>query len=189
MIPGKKNLLALLRTHSYQKRRVTLKSGRESDFYIDCRKTVLSAQGHRLAGHVIHTIIRQHLGIAHLFVGGVCVGANPLVSAVSTLSAEKLGGQVHDGFYIRKAAKTHGTQQRIEAPWSMKPGDHAVILEDVVTTGGSTIDAIKAAQDWGLVVDLIIALVDREEDNGALNIAKHAPFVSVFKRSDFEEEV
>ena len=178
-------LLLLMQEHSYQRKRVTLKSGRESDFYVDCRRTILSALGHYLIGHVIHHAIRSLIPDQSLRVGGVSIGADPMVSATSYFSFAT--GDPMDGFYIRKEVKGHGAKKQIDMAYSIKEGDAVVILEDVVTTGGSTIRAVEIAKQHGLDVKLVVALVDRQEDDGRASIEKVARFTSIFTREDFEE--
>jgi orotate phosphoribosyltransferase len=205
-IESRPALLDLLATHSFKLGDFTLASGARSDYYIDCRVTTLHAEGGRLSGLVLYDLIRQHIPEAEA-VGGLTMGADPLVSNVASASAwaladyheiqelssalemepeEDPGSEptlVH-GFLVRKAEKTHGTGRRIEG--FLKPGAKVVIVDDVCTTGGSTITAIEAAREAGMVVAGVLCLVDREQGGRAAieAAAQGAPFLSVFTASD-----
>ena len=178
---NRQRLLDLLRRLSYEQREVVLASGRPSNFYIDCKQTVLTAEGHYLAGWLIQRVIADRAPEVTA-VGGLTMGADPLASATSTLSF--LGGRPLDAFYVRKEPKTHGTQKWIEGERSVPAGTRVAIVEDVVTTGGSTRKAIERARLHGLDVRHVIALVDREE-GGSQEIEKVAPLTSLFRRSEF----
>ena len=179
-------LLHLLATHSFKLGDFTLASGQKSDYYIDCRITTLHAEGGRLAGLVLLDLIRQHAPDAQA-VGGLTMGADPLVTATSTASAwalaeydeiaalypedvalppdnpDSLGPPptLLHGFLVRKAEKTHGTARRLEG--FLQPGANVVIVDDVCTTGGSTITAIEATRAAGMNVIAVLCLVDREQ--------------------------
>jgi orotate phosphoribosyltransferase len=174
-------LLALLSRLSYEKREVTLASGRKSDFYIDCKQAILTAEGHFLAGSLFLGLIRDRTPEVEA-VGGLTMGADPLSSAVSTLSY--VAGRPLTGFYVRKEAKGHGTGQWMEGAKSLRPGMPVAIVEDVVTTGGSALKAIERARGFGLVVKLIVGLVDREE-GGRETLEHEAPLVTLFRKRDF----
>jgi orotate phosphoribosyltransferase len=178
----RERLLSLLKTKSYREGRVVLASGRESDFYIDCRQTSLSAEGHRLIGRLFFGLISEKFPQATA-VGGPTLGADPLVSAVSLTSI--LLGRSLDAFIVRKEAKGHGTGTWIEGMANLKKGDTVVMLEDVVTTGGSSLQAVKRAEAVGLKVPGILVLVDRNE-GGKENIEKAGyTLVSLYNKSDF----
>jgi orotate phosphoribosyltransferase len=165
----------------------TLASGQKSDYYIDCRTTTLHAEGGRLSGLVLYDLIAQHFPQAEA-VGGLTMGADPLVSNTASASAwhhlhHHRDPLVH-GFLVRKAEKTHGTGRLLEG--FHKLGAHVVIVDDVCTTGGSTITAIEATKASGMNVIGVLCLVDREQ-GGRANIeaaAPHAPFYSVFTAND-----
>ncbi len=181
----KTRLLELLKEYSFEKKPVVLSSGKKSDFYIDCRKTALTSEGHFLIGWLINDMLNKQYPRLDA-VGGMTMGADPLVSAVSTMSF--MGGRRIDGFYIRKEPKKHGTAQWIEAAANLEPGSaHVAVLEDVVTTGASTIKAVERATEFGLKVDCVIALVDRLEGGGD-PVKKIVPFHPMFTRLDFMEE-
>ncbi|MCS6912729.1 MAG: orotate phosphoribosyltransferase [Myxococcales bacterium] len=154
----RRRLVELLRLRSYQEREVVLSSGRRSTFYIDCKPAVLTAEGHFLCGHLVLHLLRQVAPEVQA-VGGLSVGADPIASATSTLSF--LGGWPLAAFYVRKEPKAHGTGQWIEG--AVAPGMPVAIVEDVVTTGASTLKAIERARQHGLSVRHVVALCDREE--------------------------
>jgi orotate phosphoribosyltransferase len=174
-------LLELLARLSYEQREVTLRSGLKSNFYIDCKQTVLSAEGHFLVGTLMNRIIQDRAPQVEA-VGGLTMGADPLASAVATLSY--LAGRPLQAFYVRKEPKGHGTGQWLEGIKLLRPGMPVAILEDVVTTGGAALQAITRAREWGLQVALIVGLVDREE-GGRETLEKEAPLVTLFRRRDF----
>jgi orotate phosphoribosyltransferase len=174
-------LLALLARLSYERREVTLSSGQKSDFYIDCKQTVLTAEGHFLVGSLMLGLLRSRAPDADA-VGGLTMGADPLASAVSTLSY--VAGKPLTAFYVRKEAKGHGTGQWLEGARSLRPGMRVAILEDVVTTGGSAMKAIGRAREFGLDVAVILGLVDREE-GGREALEREAPLVTLFRKRDF----
>jgi orotate phosphoribosyltransferase len=167
-------LRAQLAHLSYERREVTLASGLKSDFYIDCKQTVLTAEGHFLVGSLFLGLVRERAAMVEA-VGGLTMGADPLASAVSTLSY--ISGQPLAAFYVRKEAKGHGTGQWIEGAKSLRPGMPVAIVEDVVTTGGSALKAISRARGFGLDVKLILGLVDREE-GGREALEREAPLVA-----------
>jgi orotate phosphoribosyltransferase len=178
---NRQRLLALLRRLSYEQREVTLASGLKSNFYIDCKQTVLTAEGHFLVAALFNRILATQAPEVEA-IGGVTMGADPLASAVSTLSY--VAGRPLPAFYVRKEAKGHGTAAWIEGTKSLRPGMPVAILEDVVTTGGSALKAIARAREHGLKVAIILGLVDREE-GGRETLEKEAPLVTLFRRSDF----
>jgi orotate phosphoribosyltransferase len=178
---NRQRLLTLLKRLSFEEREVTLASGLKSNFYIDCKQTVLTAEGHFLVGSLFNRILADRAPEVEA-IGGVTMGADPLASAVSTLSF--LTGQPLPAFYVRKEAKGHGTAAWIEGTKSLRPGMPVAILEDVVTTGGSALKAIARAREHGLKVAIILGIVDREE-GGREALEKEAPLVSLFRRRDF----
>jgi orotate phosphoribosyltransferase len=174
-------LFELLRRFAYEEREVILSSGLKSNFYIDCKQAVLSAEGHFLVGWLFGHVIAERAPEVEA-VGGLTMGADPLASAVSTMSY--LGGKPMPAFYVRKEAKGHGTAQWIEGRKLLRPSMPVAILEDVVTTGGSALKAIARAREFGLDVRLIVGLVDREE-GGREALEKEAPLVTLFRRQEF----
>lgn len=174
-------LLQLLRTLAYEDREVTLASGRKSNFYIDCKQAVLGAEGHFLVGWLFARTIGARAPEVEA-VGGLTMGADPLASAVATVSY--LSPRPLRAFYVRKEPKGHGTGQWIEGAKGLRPGMPVAILEDVVTTGGSALKAIARAREFGLDVRLVLGLVDREE-GGREALEAEAPVLTLFGRRDF----
>ncbi|MBN2572976.1 MAG: orotate phosphoribosyltransferase [Deltaproteobacteria bacterium] len=174
-------LLDLLKQLAYEEREVVLASGRKSNFYIDCKQAVLSAEGHFLVGWLFGHIIGERAPEVEA-VGGLTMGADPLASAVATVSY--LGHRPLPAFYVRKEPKGHGTGQWLEGGKLLRPGMPVAILEDVVTTGGSAKKAVARAREFGLRVSLIVGLVDREE-GGREALEQEAPLVTLFRRREF----
>ncbi|MCK8503503.1 orotate phosphoribosyltransferase [Myxococcus fulvus] len=175
-------LLELLTQRSFERRRVVLSSGKESDFYIDCKRTALLAEGHFLIGRLFLDAIRREAPEA-VGVGGLTLGADPLASAVSLTGY--LSSYPLSAFIVRKEPKGHGTGQWIEGLSGLGPGAKVAIVEDVVTTGGSTLKAIERAQAEGLTVLGAFALVDRlEGGREAVEAAGHR-LTTLFTRKDF----
>jgi orotate phosphoribosyltransferase len=206
MTDTKTALLNLIATHSFKLGDFTLASGKKSDYYIDCRITTLHAEGGRLSGLVFYDLIREHAPDAEA-VGGLTMGADPLVSNTASASAWALADYneiaelssaleldededpgpvpalIH-GFLVRKAEKTHGTGRKIEG--FLKPSAKVVIVDDVCTTGGSTITAIESTREAGMTVAAVLCLVDREQ-GGRANIEAAipgVPFISVFTATE-----
>jgi orotate phosphoribosyltransferase len=174
-------LLELLRTLAYERREVVLASGRRSDFYIDSKQAVLTAEGHFLVGWLIAEALAREAPEV-VAVGGLTMGADPLASATATVSFTR--GRPLDAFYVRKEPKGHGTRKWLEGDKNVPPGTKVAILEDVVTTGGSTLRAIERAREHGLDVRRVVALVDREE-GGREAVEREAPLTALYRRSDF----
>ena len=174
-------LLELLRTHAFERKQITLSSGKQSDFYIDCKQVTLTAEGHFLVGQLFRAVIARVAPTAEA-VGGLTLGADPLVSATSLMSF--LAGKPMHGFLVRKEPKGHGTGQWLEGRTRLRAAMPVVILEDVVTTGASTLRAIERARAAELDVVHVVALVDREE-GGREAVEAHAPLTALFGRSNF----
>jgi orotate phosphoribosyltransferase len=207
-IDNRTALLNLIATLSFKLGDFTLASGKKSDYYIDCRTTTLHAEGGRLSGLVLYDLIHKHIPNPDRIeaVGGLTMGADPLVSNTASASAWALADHneilelsselelgdegpepvptlIH-GFLVRKTEKTHGTGRKIEG--FLKKGAPVVIVDDVCTTGGSTITAIEAAREAGMHVAGVLCLVDREQ-GGRANIeavCNGAPFLSVFTATE-----
>jgi orotate phosphoribosyltransferase len=187
-----RQLLSLLARISFRLGQFKLSSGGTSDYYIDCRTTTLHAEGGRLTGHAILELIEQH-GIEADAVGGLTLGADPIVSNVATASAwralSRPGAPLLHGFLVRKAEKTHGTGRRIEG--FCREGARVVIVDDVCTTGASTVAAIEAAREAGMNVVAVVCIVEREEANGRPAVeaaAQHAPFLRLFTANEVRAE-
>jgi orotate phosphoribosyltransferase len=182
MLSSRQDLLRLLAHKSFRLGEFRLSSGGTSDYYIDCRTTTLDAKGSRLTGEVFSDEIQKR-GWKPQAIGGLTMGADPIVVAVSVVS-----GDLH-GFLVRKAEKQHGTGQRIEG--FREKGARVVIVDDVCTTGASTVQAIEAAREFGFEVVGAMCLVEREEAKGRPNVEKAAapaPFVSIFTARDVRAE-
>ncbi|HEX4782916.1 MAG TPA: orotate phosphoribosyltransferase [Candidatus Sulfotelmatobacter sp.] len=182
MSSARQKLLSTLAQKSFRLGEFKLSSGGTSDYYIDCRTTTLDAKGSRLTGEVFLAEIQQRAWKPHA-IGGLTMGADPIVVAVSVVSGEL------DGFLVRKAEKQHGTGQRIEG--FREKGARVVIVDDVCTTGASTVQAIEAARDFGFEIVGVMCLVEREEAKGRPNVEKAAgavPFVSIFTANDVRQE-
>lgn len=172
----------MLATKSFRLGEFKLSSGGVSDYYIDCRTTTLDARGAQLTGQVFLDEIRAH-GWKPRAIGGLTMGADPIVVSVGIAS-----GDIH-GFLVRKAEKQHGTGQRIEG-FAEKPAQ-VIIVDDVCTTGSSTIQAIEAARAFGFEVVGVMCLVEREEAGGRTNVEKAAApasFISIFTANDVRKE-
>ena len=175
-------LLELLTRLAYEKRKVVLSSGRESDFYIDTKQATLSAEGHYLVGRLVLAEARALVPDLQ-GVGGLTMGADPIASAVSLTSF--LAGQPVPAFYVRKEPKGHGTNQWVEGKKGLPKAARVCVLEDVVTTGASTIKAVERCRGEGLDVRGVVALVDRDEGGRPAVEATVVKVRSLFKRSDF----
>ncbi len=170
-------LRELLRTHSLLFGEFTLASGRRSRFYFDSKRTTLLAEGAYLAAAEILETIGAHRIEADA-IGGMTLGADPIVCPVAALS--HLLGKPLRAFLVRAEAKTHGTGRRIEG--SLERGCRVIVVDDVVTTGGSTLRAIEAVEQEGCRVVAVTCLVDREQ--GAAQNLGRWPFFPVFRRSE-----
>jgi len=182
MHSARQKLLSTLAHKSFRLGEFKLSSGGTSDYYIDCRTTTLDAKGSRLIGEVFFDEIRQR-GWKAQAIGGLTMGADPIVVAVAVVSGEL------DGFLVRKAEKQHGTGQRIEG--FREKGAQVVIVDDVCTTGASTVQAIEAAREFGFEVVGVMCLIEREDAKGRPNVEKAAgaaPFVSIFTANDVRKE-
>jgi orotate phosphoribosyltransferase len=182
MHSARQKLLSTLAHKSFRLGEFKLSSGGTSDYYIDCRTTTLDAKGARLTGEVFVEEIRQR-GWNPQAIGGLTMGADPIVVAASVVSGEL------NGFLVRKADKQHGTGQRIEG--FREKGARVVIVDDVCTTGASTMQAIEAARESGFEVVGVICLVEREEAGGRPNVEKAAApaaFVSIFTANDVRKQ-
>jgi len=178
---ARERLIALLRERSFERRRVVLASGKESDFFIDCKQAVLTAEGHALVGELMFALLAELPECDA--VGGVELGGCPLASAVSLVSHQQ--GRDLPALYVRKARKDHGSAKLVEGDKALFPGIRVVLLEDVVTSGGSSLNAVQALQAAGARVVGIAALVDRQEGGAEAIRSAGLPLVSLATRSDF----
>src|SRR5664279_3923167 len=185
-------LLSLLARTSFKLGQFKLSSGGTSDYYVDCRTTTLNAEGGRLTGHSVLELLEAHHIDAEA-VGGLTMGADPIVSNVATASAWRAqsnpAAPLLNGFLVRKAEKAHGTGRRIEG--FCREGARVVIVDDVCTTGASTINAIEAAREAGMIVAAVVCIVEREEANGRPAVeaaAQGTPFFSLFTANNVRAE-
>ena len=165
MSSARQDLLRLLAAKSFRLGQFKLSSGGTSDYYIDCRTTTLAAKGARLTGQVFFDDIRARQWKPKA-IGGLTMGADPIVVAVSVASGDI------EGFLVRKAEKQHGTGRRIEG--FQEKGARVVIVDDVCTTGSSTIQAIEAGREFGFQVVGAMCLVERQEAGGRPDVEKAA---------------
>ncbi len=176
----KKKLFELLyeRSFLYREEGFKLASGKVSPYYLDCKKTTLSSKALPLIGKLLWEEAQRFMPQA---VGGLTLGADPLVAALCFEAG--LRGLPLEGFIVRKEAKGHGTGRYLEG--NISPGMRAVILEDVITTGGSSLKAVRHARDAGLEVKAVLALVDRDEGGREAIEAEGLELVSLFHIKEF----
>jgi orotate phosphoribosyltransferase len=196
---SRQQLLTLLSEQSFRLGQFKLSSGGSSDYYIDCRTTTLHAQGACLTGRVFLDEIQRREWRPQA-IGGLTMGADPIVVSVAMLSAQQTRLRAANvaapaapdwihGFLVRKSEKAHGTGQRVEG--YRETGARVVIVDDVCTTGASTVQAIEAANEFGFEIVGVMCLVEREESLGRAAVEKAAgpvPFVSIFTASEVRAE-
>jgi orotate phosphoribosyltransferase len=199
MSEARQQLLTLLSKESFRLGQFKLSSGGTSDYYVDCRTTTLHAEGARLTGRVFLDEIERRKWRPQA-IGGLTMGADPIVVAVAMLTAQELQWRATDagaagphglihGFLVRKSEKAHGTGQRVEG--FRGKGARVVIVDDVCTTGASTVQAIEAANEFGFEVVGVMCLVEREESQGRPAVETAAggvPFVSIFTAAEVRAE-
>ena len=175
----RQELLELIVRHSFERRKVTLSSGKESDFYLDLRTTMMRPRGIALAGALLLDRLRGGPRVDS--VGGMVVAAVPVVSAV--LAAAALDGwQELLGFFVRKEAKKHGLGRRIEGAFAA--GQSVALVEDTMTTGGSTLEALDAVTEAGGKVTRVLCIVDRGEGASDAFAARGLALEALFTRRD-----
>ena len=176
----RKTLLNLIVQHAYVKGDFTLSSGVKSSYYINCKQVTLRAEGALALGRLLLKLLPEDTEA----VAGLTLGADPMVSAVSVVSAYE--NNPIPALIIRKKPKGHGTQAYIEGP-SLTAGAKVVVLEDVVTTGGSALTAVERLQDAGYKVTQILSLVDREQGGGELYQSKEISFKALFSIGEIQQ--
>jgi orotate phosphoribosyltransferase len=175
----KESLRELIRQKALKFGSFTLASGKKATYYLDGKQVTLDPQGARLVAEgILDLLAGDRLPEA---VGGMSIGADPITAAVVTMSAVR--GTPLVGFMIRKESKGHGTNQYVEGP--VKPGDSVAIVEDVVTTGGSSLLAIERAEAFGLKVVRVIGIIDRMEGGREAFAQRGYPFASLLTIRDF----
>lgn len=173
-------LLELILEVSFERREVTLSSGKQSNFYLDLRKTLMRPLGVALAGRLVLEKLGSGPGVES--VGGMAVAAVPLVSAVLAAAAREPQGSDLLGFFVRKQTKQHGLRQRIEGGFAA--GQRVALVEDTTTTGGSTLEAVAAVQDAGAKVVRVVCLVDRGEGAAEAFSQVGLQLEAIFSRAD-----
>ena len=167
-------LVALIAEKALRRGTFTLASGRTASFYLDAKQVVLDARGAMLVGRGILALLRAR-GPLPAAVGGMSIGADPVTGAVVTMAGVE--GLPLKGFMVRKEPKDHGTKRFIEGP--VAPGERVVIVEDVTTTGGSSLVAIDRALEFGLVVERVVTVIDRLAGAAATLAARGIPLDSL----------
>ncbi|MGO9606166.1 MAG: orotate phosphoribosyltransferase [Candidatus Binataceae bacterium] len=152
----RKELIDILARESYVERQVTLSSGKTSDYYLDCRTAIFLPRTAFLAGELMLELVVA-AGVAQI--GGMAVAAIPVIDAI--IGAAYRHGVELRGCFVRKETKAHGMQKRIEG--AFRPGLKTAVLDDAITTGGSTLEALAALRDAGAEVTNCLAMVDRNE--------------------------
>lgn len=176
----RRELLELILEVSFRREKVTLASGRESEFYLDLRQTLMRPRGVKLAGELVLEKLRE--GPPVDAVGGMAVGAVPLVSAVLAAAAAQDESTPLLGFFVRKETKKHGLGKRVEG--SFAPGQAVALVEDTCTTGGSTLEAVDAVEEAGGKVARVLCLVDRGEGAVAAFAERGLTLEFLFDRGD-----
>jgi orotate phosphoribosyltransferase len=174
----KQQLISLVRELGLKLGDFTLASGKKSSYYLDCRKVTLDSQGANLIAHGMLELLGSNLPAA---VGGMAIGADPITAAIITVAGAQ--GRRLKGFIVRKEAKQHGTGKDVEGP--VNPGDTCVIVEDVVTTGGSSLAAIEKVETFGLKVLGVLAIIDRLEGGAEAFAAKGYKLQTLLTIRDF----
>lgn len=175
----KNELLKELKNNAFFKEKIILSSGKESDYYIDCRQVTLSAKGAYLSARIILEMIKNEDIDA---IGGPSLGADPLVGAIACLSY--LDKNPLNTFIVRKNPKAHGKMRHIEGP-PLKKGSKVILIDDVATTGGSILQALEVLGSDGIKAEKAVVIVDRDE-GADINLAKqNCQLISIFKASDF----
>ena len=179
----KEELLKLLKQNAYKKGEFKLSSGKTSEHYVNCKPVTLNGRGLTLAS----VMLLEHVERDSAAVGGLTLGADPIVSGVVVVAG--LDKRLLDGLIVRKEPKGHGTEAWIEGP-VLPEGSKVTVLEDVITTGGSAIKAVKRIRDAGYKVERVVSIVERQEDDEATTAMKLAglELFSIFTLKDLSEE-
>lgn len=177
----RQELLKIIIRDAYCKEKITLSSGKESDYYIDARRVTLSAQGAYLCARMILDAIGDDEIDA---IGGPTLGADPMIGAISVLSLQ--AGKPVNTFIIRKTPKAHGKQQQIEGPL-LEKGSRVVLIDDVATTGKAFIQSIDVLEKSGIQVHKVICIVDRKEGARQAVAQKNCELISLFDISEIHQ--
>jgi orotate phosphoribosyltransferase len=173
-------LFALIKARSFSRRALALVSGRTSNYYFDMKPTMFDPAG---AAWIAELMLDQMEGLKVDYVGGLAIGAVPLVASIIMLSHQR--GRPIPGFFVRPQVKDHGTQRRIEGTSESLKGKNIVIVEDVTTTGGSATTALEAAAEEGANVALVLSVVDRLEGAHEHFEARGIPFRAIYSADEF----
>lgn len=174
----REKLIALFHERALKFGDFTLASGKKSTYYLDGKQITLHSIGLRLVSLGLLDLLKD---VDYSAIGGMVIGADPIVGGVLVAAAEQ--GKSLDGFLVRKEPKGHGTQRYVEGP--LKPGAKVVVIDDVVTTGGSALQAVDRLLEFGCTVSCVVGIVDRKE-GGAANFEKRGlPFRSLLSIEDF----
>ena len=178
------SLISIIREHALQFGQFTLASGKQASYYLDCRMVTLHPKGsNQIAAGMLELIMNNHFDAIPDAVGGLAIGADPITAAVVVHAGLR---DLHLlGFMVRKEAKQHGTGKRVEGP--VRPGMKCVIVEDVITSGGSALNAAAAARDFGLVVIGVLGVIDRLEGGEEAFKAADIPFATLLTMNDFQK--
>ena len=175
-------LISLIREHALQFGDFTLASGKKATYYLDCRTVTLHPQGaNQIAAGMLQLILNSHFGAVPDAVGGLAIGADPITASIVVHAG--LRDQHLLGFMVRKEAKQHGTGKLVEGP--VQPGMKCVIVEDVITSGGSALKAAMAARDFGLEVIGVLGVIDRLEGGAAAFQSAGIPLATLLTIEDF----
>ncbi len=180
IVYDKQTLIELVRSRALKFGDFTLASGKKASYYLDGKQVTLDSFGAKLIADGILNLLADQLPMPDA-VGGMSIGADPITAAVITMAGVR--GQQMSGFLVRKEAKGHGTNRYVEGP--VRPGQRVVIVEDVVTTGGSSLDAITRVEEFGLKVARVVAIIDRMEGGAEAFAAKGYHFSSLLTIRDF----
>lgn len=177
----RESLLGLIRQEALQLGDFTLASGAKASYYLDCRNITLHPKGAGVIAEGMLEVINQR-GDLPAAVGGMAIGADPITASIVTIAGQRDLPLM--GFMVRKEPKGHGTGKQVEGP--VKPGDRVVIVEDVITSGGSALKAVDAAREFGLEVDCVVAIIDRLSGGEEAFAAKGIPLITLTTIRDFD---
>ena len=175
---AQEHLRSLVASDALERGDFTLASGKKASYYLDCRKITLHPRGACLIGQVMLDRVSDNLPDA---VGGMAIGADPITAAIVTTAGQR--NLALRGFMVRKQPKGHGTGKQVEGP--VQSGDEVVIVEDVITSGGSAIKAVEAARAFGLNVRSVLAIVDRLAGGEQAFAEIGVPLETLFTIRDF----
>lgn len=178
---NRETLISLVRQHALKFGNFTLASGKQASFYLDCRMITLHPQGaNQIAAGMLDLLVAKHFGEVPQSVGGLAIGADPISASVVVHAGQRNLDIL--GFMVRKEAKQHGTGKLVEGP--VVPGMSCVIVEDVITSGGSALKAATAAKEFGLNVLGVLGVIDRLEGGKAAFDAAGIPLATLLTIDD-----